>query len=355
MEAQGVIAESVIDFAITWESLGKGKQPKWDQNDQSIVIVETDVYPDLIYTAAYGAPKYVKYTSGAQLNALLMRINAVIDAKLAEAEKKKEGKNEAALPPGPPNPKQIGQGGSNGLVPVGKRELMAGQDVDQSLVTAPVRGGDLVPYETPKPPAMIGNKPEINDEPDVTSDNLPATTTTTTVPPTQEDGDYKYKVTVIGKDLRFIEGQEEKGAYSSGIKFLYKVSNNLTKVINGDKVDNTQKIWADVKYKGFTYKFEFSDFNVGTDDVNFTLGGNLLAQVLPSVELGFVPDPNSVYSKEKPELDLADVIKATSITLGNRTTPEIKAMQKKIEKEIEARETGSKQTQNKQSEASPNK
>ena len=36
MIGDGVIAESVISFEITWKNPGNGEQPKWDQNDQKI-------------------------------------------------------------------------------------------------------------------------------------------------------------------------------------------------------------------------------------------------------------------------------------------------------------------------------
>ena len=97
---------------------------------------------------------------------------------------------------------------------------------------------------------------------------------------------------------------------------------------------------------------KFEEFN----ETEFKFGGNLLAQVLPSIELSFTPDPNSVYSKEKPELDLADVIKATNITLKNKTTTEIKSIQKQIQKELEVREPSQKEKElDKQSSQTANK
>ena len=334
MEAQGVIAESIIGFKITWESMGRGQQPKWDQNNQSIEIHETDVYPDLEYTSAYAAPKYVRYTSGAQLNELLMKINAIIDEKLAGGQK-----NEAALPPGPPANKALPG-------PEKKKELMSGGEVAHALTLAPVREGDLVTTDKPNQLDNIDTNQAGPNEPDVTT-NAPAKAE-------GSNKDLKYTVIVHGDKLRFIEGQQEKGAYASGIKFLYMVSNNLIKNVAGDKLNNTDKIWAEVIMNGVSHKFKFEEFTVKTDEL--ILGGNLLAQVLPSIELAFTPDPNSVYTKEKPELDLADVIKATSITLGTRTVPEIKAIQTQIQKELEARESGKRTVnQDKESLSAPNK
>lgn len=332
MNAQGVIAESIISFKMTWENPGEGQQPKWDQTKQSIEIHETDIYPDLKYTSAYAAPLYVKYTSGSLLNELLVEINRVIDAKLSQ-----EKANEAELPAGP---QRIG-------LPAAKqpKELAAGSDVAQNLLLAPVRGSDTVNQESPNLPAKIDNKEPDSSEPEVTPNDSVK----------KEEGSKKaYTVTVYGDKLRFLEGQQERGAYSAGVKFLYKVSNNLTKTVAEDSIDNKSKIWAEVKFAGLmggSVKMEFAEF----DEKEFKFGGNLLAQVLPSVELSFTPDQNSVYSKEKPELDIADVIKATNITLGSKTTTEIKALQKQIQKEIESRESQPQDDSSKQSDSDKNK
>lgn len=305
MNAQGIIAESIISFKITWDNPGNGQQPKWDQNKQSIEIHETDVYPDLNYTEAYAAPLYVKYTSGSLLNDLLVEINKVIDSKLSNA-------NGAELPAGQ-KPKELMSGGE----------------------------GDLVKPDEPKSDNNIDTKAKVQSEPDVK-------------PEEKTDDSYAYTVTVYGDKLRFLEGQEERSAYSANVKFLYKVSNNLTKTVADDRIDNKPKIWAEVRTRGLsgrTIKLEFQEF----DETEFKFGGNLLAQVLPSVELSFTPSPDSVYSKEKFELDIADVIKATNITLGNKTTAEIKALQKQIQKEIESRESKAQDDSGKQSDSDKNK
>lgn len=323
MNAQGVIAESIISFKMTWENPGNGQQPKWDQTKQSIEIHETDIYPDLQYTSAYAAPLYVKYTSGSLLNELLVEINNVIDAKLNQQKT-----NEAELPPG----KEV-------------KALPAGSS---SNLPVPVTRGELVKREAPGLPAKIdNNEPDLN-EPEMTADDTVNQTD-------QSEPDKRaYTVTVYGDKLRFLEGQQERGAYSAGVKFLYKVSNNLTKVVGDDTIDNKRKIWAEVKMPGLlggSIRMEFPEF----DEREFKFGGNLLAQVLPSIELSFTPDQNSVYSKEKPELDIADVIKATNITLGSKTTTEIKALQKQIQKEIESREAESQDDSSKQSDSDKNK
>jgi hypothetical protein len=178
---------------------------------------------------------------------------------------------------------------------------------------------------------VIDNKPKENDEPEVKTEE-----------PKAAAGEYAYTVVVRGDKLRFMEGQQERGAYSGGVKFLYKISNNLTKKISGEQIDNKPKIWAEITMAGVfgdTFKMVFDEFN----EKEFKFGGNLLAQILPSVELSFTPEINTVYSKEKPELDLADVIKATNITLGSKSTSEIKSIQKQIQKELSAREPDQKE------------
>ena len=397
MSAQGVIAESVASFKITWDNPGNGQQPKWDQTKQSIELHQTDVYPDLQYVSAFAAPIYTKYTSGSLLNDLIVEINKVIDSKLASTSDKKEKVDELSLPAGQSAAKQLGAGqpaakqlGAGQPKPnpflndpdeeetdnkpaqenEPNNQIIQGKPEDDSVKPEASQAAEVIDNkpaqenepnnqiiqgkpedDSVKPEAsqaaeVIDNKPAQENEPGVTKNDqdlvINNTTTTTTAPQKAESS--AYTVTVYGDKLRFLEGQEGRGAYSSGIKFLYKVSNNLTKQVAGEQIDNRTKIWAEVALAGLLSKvvrFEFADF----DEIEFKFGGNLLAQVLPSIELSFTPDPNSIYSKEKPELDIADVIKATNITLGVKTTSEIMALQKQIQKEIDSREPVEKQKQ----------
>lgn len=362
MSAQGVIAESVASFKITWDNPGNGQQPKWDQTKQSIELNQTDVYPDLQYVSAFAAPIYTKYTSGSLLNDLIVEINKVIDSKLASTSDKKEKVDELSLPAGQPAAKQLGAGQPNPFLDDPDEEETDTKPAQENEPNNQIIQGkpedDLVNPESSQAAEVIGNKPTQEKEPEVTTNDqdlvINNTTTTTTTAPQKAESS-AYTVTVYGDKLRFLEGQEGRGAYSSGIKFLYKVSNNLTKQVAGEQIDNRTKIWAEVALAGLLSKvvrFEFADF----DEIEFKFGGNLLAQVLPSIELSFTPDPNSIYSKEKPELDIADVIKATNITLGTKTTSEIMSLQKQIQKEIDSREPVEKQKQpGKQSDSVDNK
>jgi hypothetical protein len=326
MDVQGVIADSIISFKMSWYNQGTG-QNKFDQNDQYIEIHTTDIYPDLLYTTAYGAPKYLKYTSAPLLNGLFNAVNSMIDLKLGKTNEAiaigqgETGDSQKSLPSGPPKNKALPSG------PEKSKALGAGTQATGTQSAGSITSGpkyDIVSAGQPNLPSAISNKDE---EPPVTPDEPKG--------PSSE----KYKVTVYGQKLRFLEAQQERGAYSGGIKFIYKVSNNLIKSVGDDPIDNTDKIWAEIDIAGRpTIRMEFEDFN--QSDLKF--GGNLLVQVFPSIELSFTPDQNSVYAREAPEIDFADILKSTKITLGGKTNDEIIAIQKEIQNELEVRQATSK-------------
>lgn len=332
MSAHGVIAESIVSFKITWKNPGNGKQPIWDQTKQSIELHETDVYPDLEYTSAYGTAFYKKYTSGALLNELIVAINSIIDKKIGKV-------TEANLPPGKQQ-QAIGPSGTYSL-----QKPTSGHDQAHGLLTAPV--GKTEPEQGalpvgPEPAKQLGgpsspgevnpadngntNEPERNDQNGQPNDDG------------EEVAAGSYIVTVYGDKLRLLDVQTEAGGYTSGIKFIYYVSDNLAKVVNNEKIDNQSKIWAEINVGGLTgktIKLKFEDFK----EEKFKFGGNLLAQILPNVELGFIPSPNSAYTKEKPEADLADVMKAADVILHNKSDYQVELIKKKAEEEIERRKS----------------
>ncbi len=315
MISQGVIAESIISFKVTWTNPGNGAQPKWDQEKQDITIHETDVYPDLKYVSAYAAPMYVKYRSGSNLNELIMEINSMIDSKMKPA-------NERALLPGPSK----------------DPAKLPGGDVASQLLLAPIREPEALP-RGPEPPKAIGpgKQPHLLPSPKDPMNKLIGPNSGE--PGVTPEGDASsskgpaYTVTVYGERLRLIEVQEERGAYAAGIRFLYRISNNLNKKVGEETVDNQTKIWAEVKYTGGVAKYKFEDFN----EKEFKFGGNLLAQVLPSVELVFVPDPNSVYAREQIVADIADIVKAANLTLTGKSDDQLKSDIKVLQDEVERR------------------
>lgn len=282
MISQGVIAESIISFKVTWTNPGNGAQPKWDQEKQDITIHETDIYPDLKYVSAYAAPMYVKYRSGSNLNELLTEINSMIDSKMKPV-------NEKALPPGPSR----------------DQAKLPGGDIASQLLLSPIREPKAL-ASGPEPPYAIGpgKQPHLLGSPkDLMNKHIGPDSGEPGVTPEGEarpSNGPAYTVTVYGERLRLIEVQEERGAYAAGIRFLYRISNNLTKKVEDEEVDNQTKIWAEVKHAGGVIRYKFEEFN----EKEFKFGGNLLAQVLPSVELVFVPDPNSVYAREQIVADI---------------------------------------------------
>jgi hypothetical protein len=237
MIGTGVIAESYVSFDITWASPGQGQQPKWDQTDQFIELHTTDIYPDLLFSKAVATATYFKYTSIADILGVVKQICAIIDTKIKLAKQ-----NEAlALPPGP------------------------------TQVTEP----EVTPDETAKDDEVDIEKPE-QASPDK--------------PESQPEKPIPYTVNVIGDRLRFIEAQSPR---SGDVTIRYRVSNNITKVVGEEQIDNSAKIKAIVKIGGVlgqTVEFTYADFN--TED-----GQNLLVEILPSVELRFTPGENASVPK----------------------------------------------------------
>ena len=297
----------------------------WDQTKQSIEIHETDVYPDLEYTSAYGTAMYKKYTSGALLNELIVAINSVIDGKIVKI-------NEADLPPAAPQ-QAIGPGGTYAL-----QKNRTGREQAQGLLTAPAGKSEQNKLPNgPEPPKQLGGPSSPDEGPSSNNGNTnepnPNDPNGNTNDGGADSAAGSYTVTVYGDKLRLLDVQTEAGGYTSGIKFVYYVSDNLNKVMNNEKIDNQSKIWAEVNVNGRIVKFKFEDFR----EEKFKFGGNLLAQILPNVELGFVPSPNSAYTKEKPENDLADVIKAADVVLHDKSDYQVELIKKKAEEEMERR------------------
>ena len=297
MEVLGVIAESYISFKITWTNPADGSQPKFDQNNQTIEIHETDIYPDLEYTSASAEVLYLKYTAGSKLADLMVAINAVISAKL---KKDKESTNEAALPAS----KEV-------------KGLPAPDEVKGLLASPEVKG-------LPAPPETKGLPPSSPDPNKIKVDNTnqrikPNELDVKPDEPVKESDDLAgYTVTVYGDRLRLIDGQSSEGG--PGIKIVYRISENLHKEVDGQIYDNTEKIWAEVRSGLASYKIKFEEFEEAGKDPRFA--GNLLAQILPTVILEFIPNPTSSYSRKGIEDKLVDLISSTNITLLGKTEAE---------------------------------
>jgi len=275
MIGNGVIAESYISFNIKWTNPGNGGQPHWDQNAQDIELHTTDIYPDLLFTKASALATYYKYTSADKLINLLKEINAVIDSKLT-----KKTNETLALP--------------------------AGNDKNLPAV-----------FQKPGLPAVIDKTQDDQDslepEDEITNDE----------PKKDEPKDPEktpafngsYSVHVIADRMRFIDVQEKGG---SGVTIQYRATNNITKMVGDENLDNSSKIKAIVKFGGImgdTIEFSYSDFTVEGEG-----GGvqkNLLAEVLPSIELSFTVGENSVVPKGKDAEDEDWVFKALKSLKGS--------------------------------------
>ena len=247
-----------MSFNITWTSPGQGQQPKWDQTDQSIELHTTDIYPDLLFTKATATATYFKYTSIADILGVVKAINAVIDEKIKPAKQ-----NEALA-------------------------LQAGQAQASEPAVTPGETGVENAEDINKPEQASPDKPE-----------------------SQPEKPISYTVNVIGDRLRFIDAQSPR---SGDITIRYRVSNNITKVVGEEQIDNSAKIKAVVKIGGVfgrTVELEYADFN--TED-----GRNLLVEILPSVELRFTPGetasaPKAETAEDNDEwlLQLAKTIRGT--------------------------------------------
>lgn len=327
MEVLGVIAESHISFKITWTNPG-GSQAKFDQTKQEVIIHDTDVYPDLLYTAASAEVVYLKYTAGSKLADLMGVINGVIEKVVLK--KSPEAKNEASLP-APHNPKALPGSGAN--------QYQIGNPLEQPTIEpyGQRQGQDQLGYKKPtqlpnstqtktlppnspdsaKPAEDSINKDPINNEPSLTPSEP-----VKKEEPIEQLPTGAYRVTVYGDKLRLIDGQSSESG-GPNIKIVYRVSENLQKEIDGDVYDNTERIWAEVRVGGGigkVHKLKFELFEEAGKDPRFA--GNLLAQILPSVILDFTPEPQSSYSRKGVEDKLVDLISSTNITLLGKTESE---------------------------------
>lgn len=274
MVGNGVIAESYVSFNIKWTNPGNGGQPHWDQNAQDIELHSTDLYPDLLFTKASGLATYYKYTSADKLIGLLREINEIIDSKIKTNET-------LALP--------------------------AGKD-EQNLP---------VVYQKPGLPAAVDKTQDDQDSPE------PEDEVTVEEPKKDEPGkpektqkfNGSYSVHVVADRLRLIEVQEKGG---SGVTIKYRVTNNITKAVGDETISNSEKIKAIIKIGGMlgqTIELGYSDFNVERDGDR--VKQNLLAEVLPSIELSFTVGEQSVVPKGNDEDDDDWVFKAFKSLKGS--------------------------------------
>lgn len=333
MIGDGVIAESVISFEITWKNPGNGEQPKWDQNDQKIYYHQADIYPDLLFTKAQGIATYYTYTTIDAIIHLLKEIDEIIDAKLSSAEVSEEvkqlGPATSVQRVGPTGLQTVPRGeiqrvGQTALprVQPGNTQL---QTVQRGQVPATVQKGQV--------PATIqkGQVPAVIQKQSISSDpEEPIKQDEVTNEPEPKQGQEAsgssraYTVIVYGKELKLIDAQ----LTSANIRVRHRISANLFRKINEEIVDNTKNIWLEVHFGlGRVVKMEMKEFETKE-------GVNLLVQVLPTIDLILTPDKNAVTPKSEETINVEDKIKNLRRLRQEREENRFERSRSETEKEL---------------------
>lgn len=274
MVGDGVIAESYVSFESSWKNPGGGQQPIWDQNNQKIELHTIDIYPDLLYTKASALATYYKYTSIDKILGLIREINAVIDREIREIIKTKKTNEALLLPagekPGTNSPSVTPKPGETGIVTTQKSEKQPDAEDPGKDQVSPNQKDEVV----------IAN--QVEDE-----------------QAEQGDETFAYTVRVIGDRLRFVDIQAS-GYGSSEILITHRVSNNMTKEVGDETVDNSDKISLEVESNGIlfkdSFKLEYSKFDMPD-------GRNLLVEILPSLELRFTAGEPAVAPRPESTRD----------------------------------------------------
>jgi hypothetical protein len=266
MVGDGVIAESIVSFNITWDSPGKGMQPEWNQNSQNIELHSVEIYPDLLYTKASGLATYFNHTNIQKILGVINRINRIIDSKLVELKVVTEAST------------QVGMGASTAL-----------------------------PDSPKNTPATSTEKTEVSSPEDNKSSEDESDKT--------DASDFSYSVEVIGERLKLIDVQRRGGGIGD-VQIVHKVSDNMVREAGTTTNQNANKIRAVVQMSGTLGRkidLEYSDFNSES-------GINALVDILPSIELRFTPSEEAVVPKSESDresenflVDLRSLVKGTQM------------------------------------------
>lgn len=315
MIGDGVIAESVISFEITWKNPGNGEQPKWDQNDQKIYYHQADIYPDLLFTKAQGIATYYTYTTIDAIIHLLKEIDEIIDAKLSSAEVSEEVKQL-----GPAT--SVQRVGPTGLQTVPRGEI---QRVGQTALQRVQPGNtQLQTVQRGQVPAVI-QKQSISSDPEEPIKQDEVTNEPKPKQGQEASGSSRaYTVIVYGKELKLIDAQ----LTSANIRVRHRISANLFRKINEEIVDNTKNIWLEVHFGlGRVVKMEMKEFETKE-------GVNLLVQVLPTIDLILTPDKNAVTPKSEETINVEDKIKNLRRLRYEREENRLERSRSETEKEL---------------------
>lgn len=262
MVNSGVVAESVISYKMTWKNPGTGKQPLWSQYDQEIRLHSSNIYPDLYYLKAQGLATYYKYTSVESIVNLLRDINKVIDNIVSNIN---ENTNLLSQP-------------NTSLQTIPKTSTAVQTIPKTSTAIEVVKPNDLGGQS--KTNVVSNDSFEINDTGD-------------------SGGLGPYTVIVYGDRLKMIDGQTS----SNNIRIRHRASDNMIRNIPENPINNSEKIWAIVKFKGSrSIKLEMEHFT--NKD-----GLNLLVEILPAIDIILTPDEKNVSPKSEQEVEYRDRIK----------------------------------------------
>ena len=303
MIGDGVIAESVISYRITWVNPGNGEQPKWDQNKQKIEFHQSDIYPDLEFSKAQGLATYYTYTTIDSLVNLLKEINAIIDAKLGwntVSEDFKQLGSATSIQTAGPTGLQTRNTGPTSLQKINSPTNTQLQNVVRGQVPATIDKGEPVKLE-PKDKVTIDKE--------------------TTKGSGESEGSGEYTVIVYGEKLKFIDAQLS----SASIRVRHKVSSNLLRKVNDEVIDNSKNIWVEIHTGiGSPTRMELKEFET-EDHVN------LLVQVLPTIDLILTAGEKSITPKSEETVNDEDRIRNLNSIRRDREEARLSRSKKETE------------------------
>jgi hypothetical protein len=135
-----------------------------------------------------------------------------------------------------------------------------------------------------------------------------------------------YRVTVKAPQIRFSEGQ--RNTTTAAAEILFKISNNLQPELGRGGFSNQEKISVSVSYtlngKPGVKEFKLEEFE---EDVT-KFGGNLIVQVLPSIEVRFKAkeDVYAYGDEESTDVKVTKAVRADLEKLPEEKLSEIENM-----------------------------
>ena len=166
---------------------------------------------------------------------------------------------------------------------------------------------------SPKPEDNMEQNQLSNDEPSVTENE-------------EKKVLGNYTVTVKAPEIRFVEGQ--RNTTTAAAEILFKISNNLQPEISRGGYSNQEKIKVAVSYL-LNGKAEMKELQLDQFEEDVTkFGGNLIIQVLPSLEVRFKAkeDVYAYGDEESTEVKVTKAVRADLEKLPEEKLSEIENM-----------------------------